>query len=93
MVYERVTRSTDRLTLCVACREERLTLISHSVSTAILRTCHEIHQEALPLVKKAIREWVRDGGVKIICPSEYHGLGALQELLKVLRHIWETRVC
>jgi len=93
MVYERLPRSTKHTTINNYSREGRVTLISHSVSTTILRTCHEVHQEALPLVNKAMREWVQNGGVKLVCATTLGGLVALQELLRVLCYVCETKVC
>jgi len=93
MVYERLPRSTKHTTINNYSREGRVTLISHSVSTTILRTCHEVYQEALPLVNKAMREWVQDGGVKIVCATTLGGLVALQELLRVLCYVCQTKVC
>ena len=84
MVYERLPRSTKHSTVGHRNSEERITLISHSVSTAILRACHQVYQEALPLVNKAIREWIQDGGVKAIGTTEFSGMCALLEILDVL---------
>lgn len=86
MVYERLPRSTKHTTMNKKSHEGWITLISHSISIAILGTCRQIHQEALPLVNKAIREWVEDGGVKIISTTELYGLTALEKLLQVLFH-------
>jgi len=93
MVYERLPRSTKHTTIITSSSEGRITLISHSISIAILGTCQRVHQEALPLVNKAIREWVEDGGVKIISTTNHCGLSALAQLLQVLFNISEIEVC
>jgi hypothetical protein len=93
MVYERLARSAKHTTMNKKSHEGWITLISHSISIAVLGTCRQIHQEALPLVNKAIREWVGDGGVKIISTTELDGLTALEKLLQVLFHISEIELC
>ena len=93
MVYECLPRSTKHTPIIKYILEERITLISHSISIAILGTCRQIHQEALPLVNKAIREWVEDGGVKIISTTNLYGLSVLAQLLQVLFNISEIEVC
>lgn len=92
MVYERLPRSTKHSTVGHRNSEERITLISHSVSTAILRACHQVYQEALPLVNKAIREWIQDGGVKVIGTMEFVDLCGLQKLLYALCYISNINV-
>ena len=92
MVYERLPRSTNHMTVGHRHNGKRITLISHSVSTAILRACHQVHQEALPLVNKAIREWIQDGGVKVIGTMEFLDLCELQKLLYALCYISNIKV-
>jgi len=93
MVYERLPRSTKYTTIHKNSSEGRITLISYSISIAILGTCHQVHQEAVPLVNKATREWVKDGGVKIISTTGLYGLTALEKLLHELFHVYKIEVC
>jgi hypothetical protein len=73
MIYERLPRytthtslSTDDTTSEATTPTPGLTLISHATSTSILATCRQVHQEALPFVKKSIKDWIEKSSVKMV---------------------------